>query len=181
MIEKFSLDRDPLIELEPEDFSDEADSTILIRERVRGTTLEGAFKKVRGNIVKETGSTLTILPRCGKSTIISEMDVANTTAQQGNTKPNSAEKKKRRKMPKGEKVTSETESGSEDYKTQAEGEATAVATENNGQEEEQNLRQNNKHVIQEEVKWELSQQRVSKRNKRKPDRLEQNLMVAKRF
>ena len=85
-------------------------------------------------------------------------------------------------MPKGEKVTNETESGSEDYKTQAEGEVTAVATENNGQEEEeQNLRQNNKHVIQEEVKWELSQHRVSKRNKRKPDRLEQNLMVAKRF
>ena len=114
------------------------------------------------------------------------MDVANTTAQQGtaqqgNTKPNTAEKKKRRKMPKGEKVTNETESGSEDYKMQAEGEVTAVVTENNGQEEEQNLRQNNKHVIQEEVKWELSQQRVSKRNKREPDRLEQNLMVAKRF
>ena len=115
-----------------------------------------------------------------------KMDVANTTAhqgtaQQGNTKPNSAEKKKRRKMPKGEKVTNETESGSEDYETQAEGEVTAVATENNGQEEEQNIRQNNKHVIQEAVKWEISQQRVSKRNKRKPDRLEQNLMVSKRF
>ena len=186
MIEKFILDRDPLIEIEPEDFSDDADSSILIRERVRGTTLEGAFKKVRGNIVKETGNTLTILPRCGKSTIISKMDVANTTAQQGtaqqgNTKPNSAETKKRRKMPKGEKVTNETESGSEDYKTQAEGEVTAVATENNGKEEEQNIRQNNKHVIQEAVKWEISQQRVSKRNKRKPDRLEQNLMVSKRF
>ena len=78
-------------------------------------------------------------------------------------------------------MTNETVSGSEDYKTQAEGEVTAVATENNGQEEEQNFRQNNKHVIQEEVKWELSQQRVSKRNKRKPDRLGQTLMVAKRF
>ena len=75
----------------------------------------------------------------------------------------------------------ETESGSEYYETQAEGEATAVATENNGQEEEENLRQNNKHVIQEEVKSEVSQQRFSKRNRRKPDRLEQNLMVAKRF
>ena len=172
MIEKFILVRDLLIETEREDFSDEADSTVFIRERVRGTTFEGAFKKVRGNIVKETGNTLTILPRCGKSTIISKMDVANTTdqqgtAQQGNTKPNSAEKKKLRKMPKGEKVTNETESGSEDYKTQAEGEVTAVATENNGQEEEQNLRQNNKHVIQEEVKWELGQQRVSKKKQKK--------------
>ena len=53
---------------------------------------------------------LTILPRCGKSTIFSKMDVANTTAQQGtaqqgNTKPNLAEMKKLQKMPKSKKVT----------------------------------------------------------------------------
>ena len=56
-----------------------------------------------------------------------------------------------------------------------------MATENNGQEEEENLRQNNRDAIQGEVKWELSQQRLSKRNKRKPDWLEQKLMVAKRL
>ena len=104
MIEKFILDRDPLIEIEPEDFSDEADSTILIRERVRGTTLEGAFKKVRGNIVKETGNTLTILPRCGKSKIISKMDVANNgSTRHSSTRQHKAKfgrNKKRRKMPK---------------------------------------------------------------------------------
>ena len=51
MIEKCILDQDPGIEIEPEDFSEEADSTILVRERVRGTKLEGAFKKVKGQTV----------------------------------------------------------------------------------------------------------------------------------
>ena len=37
MIEKCILEKDPLIEIEPQDFSDEADSTILLRERMRGT------------------------------------------------------------------------------------------------------------------------------------------------
>ena len=38
MVEKCLLERDPLIEIEPEDFS-QADSTILVRERMRGTKL----------------------------------------------------------------------------------------------------------------------------------------------
>ena len=40
MNENCYLEKDPKINLEPEDFSDEADFTILIRERVRGTKLE---------------------------------------------------------------------------------------------------------------------------------------------
>ena len=52
MIGKCISDKDPRIE--PEDFSEEADSTILVRERVRGTKLEGAFKKVKSNIINET-------------------------------------------------------------------------------------------------------------------------------
>ena len=46
MIKKCILEKDPQIGIEPEDFSEEADSTILVRERVRGTKLESAFKKV---------------------------------------------------------------------------------------------------------------------------------------
>ena len=61
LIGKCILDKDPRIEIEPEDFSEEADSTILVRERVRGTKLEGAFKKVKGNIINETENTLRIL------------------------------------------------------------------------------------------------------------------------
>ena len=60
MIEKCILDQDPRIEIEPEDFSEEADSTILVRERVRGTKLEGAFKTVNGQIVGESTHTVTI-------------------------------------------------------------------------------------------------------------------------
>ena len=109
MIGKCILERDLLIEIEPEDFTGEADSTVLVRERARGTKLEGASIKMRGNIVKQTKNTLTNLPRSGESTVISKKDVANTTAkqgtaQQGNTRPKSAEKKKRQETPKGEKV-----------------------------------------------------------------------------
>ena len=61
MIGKCISDKDPRIKIEPEDFSEEADSTILVRERVRVTKLEGAFKKVKGNIVNKSENPLKIL------------------------------------------------------------------------------------------------------------------------
>ena len=76
MIEKCILDQDPPIEIEQEDFSEEADSTILVRERVRGTKLEGAFKKVKGQIVGESTHTITILPKTGRQIVYSKRDVA---------------------------------------------------------------------------------------------------------
>ena len=63
MIENCILEKDPKINQEPEDFSDEADSTILIRERVRGTKLEGSFKRVKGKIVGQSGHTIRVLPK----------------------------------------------------------------------------------------------------------------------
>ena len=79
MIEKCILEKDPKINLEPEDFSDEADSTILIRERVRGTKLEGSFKRVKGKIVGQSGHTITVLPEGQKGdTVYSKRDVAIT-------------------------------------------------------------------------------------------------------
>ena len=45
MIQKCILDQDPRIEIEPEDFSEEADSKILDRKRVRGTKLEKVLQK----------------------------------------------------------------------------------------------------------------------------------------
>ena len=76
MIEKCILDQDPQIDIEPEDFSEEADSTILVRERVRGTKLEGAFKKVKGQFVGESTHTVTILPKTGRQFVYSKRDVA---------------------------------------------------------------------------------------------------------
>ena len=100
MIEKCILDKDPRIDIEPEDFSEEADSTILVRERVRGTKLEGAFKKVKGNIVDESQNTLKILPKTGKSFIVSKRDVAKMS-----DKEKTPQKKKGSKQEKRPKTT----------------------------------------------------------------------------
>ena len=78
MIEKCILDQDPRIEIEPENFSEEEESTILVRERVRGTKLEGAFKKVKDQIVGESTHTITILPETGRKVVYSKRDVATS-------------------------------------------------------------------------------------------------------
>ena len=63
-----SFRENPAIEIEPEDFGEEgdADSTILVRERVRGTKLERAFKKVEGQVVRQSNNTITVLPNASK-------------------------------------------------------------------------------------------------------------------
>ena len=104
MIEKCILDKDPRIDIEPEDFSEEADS-ILVRERVRGTKLEGAFKKVKGNIVDESQNTLKILLKTGKSFIVSKRDVAKMS-----DKEKTPQKKKWSKQEKRPKTTKNTKS-----------------------------------------------------------------------
>ena len=94
LIEKCVLEKDPAINIEPEDFSEEADSTILVRERVRGTKLEAPFKKVKGKVVEQTNHTITIKPSSSKmSTTYSKRDVAN-----------SADLTKKVKLPKEKKV-----------------------------------------------------------------------------
>ena len=52
-----------------------------MRERVRDTKLEGAFRKVKGNIVKESENTLELLPKTGKSSTLSKRDVAKKPAK----------------------------------------------------------------------------------------------------
>ena len=77
MIRKCILEKDHQVQIEPEDFSEEADSTILVRERVKGTKLfEGNFKKVKGQIVSQSENTITVLPKSGKQVIYSKRDVA---------------------------------------------------------------------------------------------------------
>ena len=72
MIQKCILDKDPLIEIETEDFSDEADSTILVRDRMRGTKLERAFRKVKGKVVVKSEHTVSVLPKSGKVVTMSK-------------------------------------------------------------------------------------------------------------
>ena len=66
MIEKCVLKRDPQIEIEPEGFREEADSTILVGERVKESKLEDAFKKVKSKKVDDSTHTLTVLQGQGK-------------------------------------------------------------------------------------------------------------------
>ena len=87
IIEKCILEQDPKIKIEPEDFSDEVDSTILVRERVRGTKLEGAFKKVCGKVIKQSNHTITIMPKGSKgTTTYSKRDVANNEEMPSSSK-----------------------------------------------------------------------------------------------
>ena len=122
-------ENDNNFQLELSDFPGEQDSEILVRERARGTKLDGLYKK-KGVITNETDHTITINKK-RQSTTYSKRDVAIPSEAQASTsqpiarklhykrtptndkepiknaqpekatKPtNSKEKKKRSKMPK---------------------------------------------------------------------------------
>ena len=60
------------MKLDETDFESGQDSTILVRERSRGTKLEGAFKKRKGVLLEQSKYTITFLPAGKKQpTIIS--------------------------------------------------------------------------------------------------------------
>ena len=92
ILEKCILDQDPRIEIEPEDFSEESDSTILVRERVRGTKLEVGFKEVEGQIVGESTHAITILPKTGRQVVYSKRDVAASGKKASGSKAASSSK-----------------------------------------------------------------------------------------
>ena len=95
MIGKCILEKYPKIKIGPEEFSDEAGSTILVRERVREIKMEGAFKRVRGNVISQSGYNH-IVENGKKSTIVySKRDVAaNRKSQTTQVSPSTS------KMPK---------------------------------------------------------------------------------
>ena len=66
----------PEIKLDDEDFESGQDSTILVRERAKGTKLEGDFKKRKRVLMEQSNHTITFFP-AGRSqaTIISKRDV----------------------------------------------------------------------------------------------------------
>ena len=76
MIRKYILEKDPEINIEMKDFSEEADSAILLRERLCGTKIDGAYKKLKGKVTEQTGNTITVLPKSGTSVILSKRDTA---------------------------------------------------------------------------------------------------------
>ena len=71
MVNEFISERDPNLQIEEEDFSPDVDTTVLIRERTRGSKLEGTFAKRKAKIVSESKHTITILPNKGKMVTLS--------------------------------------------------------------------------------------------------------------
>ena len=55
-------EQDNSLEFSPTDFQDHLYSTVLVRERSRGSKLEGAFERKTGRVLKETEHTISILP-----------------------------------------------------------------------------------------------------------------------
>ena len=118
MIRKCILEKDPQLQIEPDDFSEEADSTILVRERVKGTKLEGNFKKIKGQVIHQSENTLTVLPKGGKETIYSKRDVAKLGQSTSSAKKETAKKKSKFQekpakqiQPIGRESTSSSEMG----------------------------------------------------------------------
>ena len=63
------------------DFEEEIDSTILVRERTRGSKLEPTFTKKRGRILEETDLTISFLPQGKKrATKLAKRDVARANS-----------------------------------------------------------------------------------------------------
>ena len=111
LVEKCISEKDPAIEIEPEDFSEEADSTIFVRDRVRGSKLESAFTKVRGQIVRQSENTVTVVPNAiNKEVIYSKRDVASSSGTNSkDKKPKQKKEEKGTKTPKMSEMPNKTE------------------------------------------------------------------------
>ena len=73
---------EPKVTFSPSDFEEEIDSTILVRERTKGSKLEGQYKRKVRKVIKETEHTITFLPKKSmKEVILSKRDVAKDTAE----------------------------------------------------------------------------------------------------
>ena len=69
---------DPLtVHLSDTDVESVQDSTILVRERTRGTKLEGAYKKRKGALLEQSHHTITFLhPGRNQTTVLSKRESA---------------------------------------------------------------------------------------------------------
>ena len=97
-------ERDPNLEFEQSDFQDDLDSTVLVRERARGSKLQGTFDKRAGRKIKETALTVAMLPESsGRPKIYAKRDIAIASKEQ-------KEAFGRAKSEKRKRVSSTTES-----------------------------------------------------------------------
>ena len=87
MIDGIVSENDPKLVLEEDDFSPDVDSTVLIRERTRGSKLEGTFKKKTAQPIGELDHTVTILPSRGSPVVLSQRDIAIERKEANNPGP----------------------------------------------------------------------------------------------
>ena len=88
-------EQDPNLDFSPSDFQDDLDSSILVRERARGSKLEGTFKKKSGKVVRESAQTLTMIPeKTNTPKVYSKRDVAAATEEQKKKLDNKKNKRK---------------------------------------------------------------------------------------
>ena len=88
------------LQFDNSDFQDELDSTVLVRERARGTKLQGAFDKKTGRKIKESAHTITLLPEGSKKPkTYAKRDLAAAISKQKEKfqKTNEPEKKKKKR------------------------------------------------------------------------------------
>ena len=79
-------EQDNSLEFSPTDFQYYLDSTVLVRERSRGSKLEGACERKTGHILKESEHTITILPEASKKgKMYSKRDIAKLSKEQKQT------------------------------------------------------------------------------------------------
>ena len=98
MIKQCILENDPQLQIEPQDFSEEAYLNILVRERVKSTKLGGNYKRIKGKNAGQGENTITMLPKSGKPVTISKQDVS----QQMRQGPAKEKKQKSQKFKKGQ-------------------------------------------------------------------------------
>ena len=71
------LANDPNLELNESDFAQDQDSTILVRERSRGSKLDGTFSKKKAYLVSQSPHTVTVQhPGRNSTTMYSKRDIA---------------------------------------------------------------------------------------------------------
>ena len=88
-------EQDPNLDFSPSDFQDDLDSSILVRERARGSKLQGTFKKKSGKVVSESAHTLTMIPeKTNTPKVYSKRDVAAATEEQKKKLDNKKNKSK---------------------------------------------------------------------------------------
>ena len=105
MVQKLKnvLAEDPQLKFDKADFEDDLDSTIMVRERTRGSKLEGDFQKKKGRITGETSTTISFPPEGkNKEVKLSKRDVAKKPSCSWQMEEESEEEHERPMPPEAE-------------------------------------------------------------------------------